>query len=145
MNGSATRGTSPTVARRLSPDGARAAIPIIDSERGLSDIWIFDLAAGRRRRLTVDSHDHPGCCWNADGSAVFVLSRIQGRRLSRIQLMPLDGAEPRTVLETATWAWPMTASRDGRFLVYRDDADDDPATVGLYGLPLSGGSRPFPW
>ncbi|MEO8100592.1 MAG: protein kinase [Acidobacteriota bacterium] len=54
----------------LSPDGKRAALALNSSGTSTEDIWIEDLAAGPRTRLTFDPGPETQPIWSPDGLSV---------------------------------------------------------------------------
>jgi eukaryotic-like serine/threonine-protein kinase len=60
---------------RLSPDGQRVAVTI-ETEGG-SDVWVYDLARGRRVRLTTDGMSRSGV-WSSDSRTVTYHSAQRG-------------------------------------------------------------------
>ncbi len=106
----------------LSPDGGYSVMPIANRERGTSDIWIVDLASGRRRRLTVDQEDHSYSIWHPKGGKVLV-STSRNATNAAFSWYSTDGA----VLESVEYGgrgfvWPRSVSPDGRTVLL--DAPD---------------------
>jgi Tol biopolymer transport system component len=126
----------------ISPDGGRAAMAILNPDRGTSDVWIVDLAAGRRRRLTVDDADHPGCAWSHDGKRVVVNFGGGSRGSVPLVLRTVDGPGVDTVLTQPGWLWPSSASPDGRFILYSDGRGRGGSDI--LAAPASGASPPIP-
>jgi len=125
----------------ISPDGGRAAMGILNPERGNSGIWIVDLATGRRRKLTVDDADHPGCAWSHDGRRVVVDQGAAGQQPVPLVLRTVDGPGVDTVTMRAGWLWPRSASPDGRFILF----DVNPGiTSDILAAPVSGKGPPIP-
>src|SRR5258706_12266496 len=59
------------VGMELSHDGKRLAVPVLDPALStptapVHDIWIFDVASGRRTRLTSDPGDENFLIWSPD-------------------------------------------------------------------------------
>lgn len=68
----------------LSPDEKRAAAQIQNSEAGISDLWLIDLAGGIASRLAADDSNKDTVVWSPDGREVFFSSGRSGEmRLSR--------------------------------------------------------------
>jgi len=120
----------------LSPDGTTSAMPIANRERGTSDVWLIDLASGRRRRLTVDSLDHPAATWSADGKRVVVSSSAVSDEFM-MDVMSIDGTRlhnfkyPRRL-----FYWPRSVSPDGRQMLFDspDGAILGQANIGVVDL-----------
>lgn len=56
---------------RLSPDGKRYAVGIIDPQQGVSDIWIHDMGSDSRDRATFKLIDESRPVWGPDGTIYF--------------------------------------------------------------------------
>src|SRR5947207_620277 len=50
----------------LSRDGTRLAVPVLDTSLGTHDIYVFDVATGRRTQLTSDPGDENFLIWSPD-------------------------------------------------------------------------------
>jgi hypothetical protein len=96
---------------RLSPDGGRLAMGIIDT---VSHLEVIDLA--RRTRSVIGGSSEP--TWAVDGRHLF-LSR-GNRPVGGLLMQVADGSQPPdTVLALETGdAWPTSVSRDGRWLAW---------------------------
>jgi eukaryotic-like serine/threonine-protein kinase len=105
---------------QLSPDGSSAVLPIANRDRGTSDVWIVELETGRRRKLTVDTKDHPGAAWLADGKSVVVtrMDQEQGG-LERIRV---DGTHVEELLPgpVSNFLFPLSSNRNG-FALYASE------------------------
>ena len=100
----------------LSADNAETVIPIANRERGTSDVWIVDLASGRRRRLTVDQDDHPAAVWSTRGRVIVATTR-SGARNANVSVLAPDGVIERTIPVREDFVWPRSASPDGNVLL----------------------------
>jgi Tol biopolymer transport system component len=128
---------------RLSPDGKRGAVTLVDTGRGTRDIWILDIARDLLTRFTFDPAEEISPVWSPDGERIVFGSTRSGRM--DIYEKPASGAGSETVLlADSTFAkLPLSWSSDGRFLLY----GTNPTTTGdLWVLPLTGeGRKPFPF
>lgn len=61
----------------VSPDGRNIAV--IRSPDHQVDLYVIELATGKRRRLTRDKAVEASPCWSASGSSVFYVSDESGR------------------------------------------------------------------
>ncbi len=59
---------------RLSPDGTQLAVYFFDTRSRRSNIWVYDLRTGGRRRLTTRPAGDFYPVWSADGSRIFFVS-----------------------------------------------------------------------
>jgi hypothetical protein len=103
----------------LSSDDAFSVMPISNRERGTSDVWVVDLATGRRRRLSVDQDDHPAAIWA--GRGVITVSTNGTRRGYSVDLLAADGVRERLLIFIKDYVWPRSVSPDGRVLLFHDD------------------------
>ncbi len=125
----------------ISPDGSSAAMAILNSERGTSDVFQIDLETGRRTRVTVEESDHPACVWSHDGTRVLVLDTAGS--LGHIVFRTLGGTRADTVLTRPGYPWPRSASPDGRYILYSIRGGLNVAQD-LLAAPTSGTEPPIP-
>ena len=105
----------------LSPDDARLAISIRDSEGGV-DVWVKQLDRGPLSRLTFDGAQNIRPTWSGDGSLTFVSSREDGNDL---WTKPADGSSTaELVLDRGAQIWEGHSSSDSTWLVFREGNDD---------------------
>ena len=126
---------------RLSPDGKRGAISLVDAGRGTRDIWILDIARDLLTRFTFDAADEQNPVWSPDGQRIV----FNSRRSARLDLYekPASGAGSETVLLADNFdKSPMSWSSDGRFLLYGVNVT---TSADLWVLPLTGDRKPFPF
>ena len=83
-------------ASSLSPDGTRLLYAATDysmaENRGISTLWIEELATGRCRQLTDCASNNHSPQWSADGQAVWFMSDRSGS--TQVWRMNADGSEP---------------------------------------------------
>jgi eukaryotic-like serine/threonine-protein kinase len=119
---------------RISPDGSRAAISVVDSS-GQRDIWSMDLARGLPNRLTYDSGFVP--VWSPDGHRIAYHDVAQ----TALFTMAATGGDRHKILE-APAVYVNDWSPDGRWLMYTQVS---PATLDdLWVVPTSGDRTPVP-
>jgi serine/threonine protein kinase len=128
---------------RLSPDGKRAAVTVLDRATHNFDLWIYDLVRNLRSRFTFDPANDETGIWSPDGSQIVFRSQRPGN--FNLYRKMADGAGPEELLyadalnKTAT-SW----SRDGKFVMYQSSGD--PKTgQDLWVLPLEGERKPIPF
>jgi Tol biopolymer transport system component len=112
-------------------------MPIANRDRGTSDIWVIDLGTGRRRKLALDTSDHPGVAWLPDGKSVAVASPDD----NRIVRYSIDGTRSEAILATPGYAWPYSAWGD--YLLFGPD-DGTTMTVDLAVVSWKGGGTASP-
>lgn len=126
---------------RLSPDGKRYAVGIVDPKEGSSDVWDYDLARGGAERLTFQALDEKAPVWGADGRTIFFRSDGGGG--------PPDIAQLLLAEQRAVWTYkgpaveePQDASSDGKWLLFVDYTLTG-ADVNLLPLTPTGSPRSF--
>jgi Tol biopolymer transport system component len=120
---------------RLSPDGNRAAVALIDSS-GYRDIWTMELDRGLPNRLTYDSGFVP--VWSPDGHRIAYHDATQ----TRLFTIAAGGGDRQGMLESQDPLYINDWSPDGRLLMYTKVS---PATLNdLWVLPTSGDRTPVP-
>jgi len=98
---------------RLSPDGTRVAMPIVD--QGNSEVWIWDLARKTLRRLTFSPGADGNPLWTPDGRRIIYMSARSG--VPNIYSQAVDGGGTVDRLTTsANPQWPTSITRDGALL-----------------------------
>jgi Tol biopolymer transport system component len=119
----------------LSPDGRR--VVVFRTVQGNTDIWILDGA--RTTRLTFDAASELYPIWSADGTRIVFDSDRKGVR--NLYQKSSDGAGNDQLLwESQQAKAALSASADGRFLLYRNQ---DPKTGSdIWALPLDGDRKP---
>lgn len=127
----------------LSPDGTRLATMIFTGVYGVGDIWIFDLSRGTKTRLTFGPANQSGPIWTPDGKTIFYSSSAKGAPHVYAKAADGSGSE-RVVLESNdAIELPDSFSPDGRYLVYERRLVKNETNYHIWGLPLSGGGKPF--
>ena len=120
----------------LSPDGLRAAVAVTDASTGNGDIWIHQLADGRRSHLTFEEALEANPLWTADGSRIVFTSTRRGfRDIHWKDALGSGSQEP--LLESDRDKTVHSVSSDGRWAVFVQDRD-------LWLLPLAGEHKPQP-
>ena len=99
---------------RLSPDGARLAIGILD--QGNTEIWIWDLARETLRRLTFAPGMDGLPVWTPDGKRIIFMSDRMG--VLNLYRQAADGGGTVERLTTsAAPQWPTAITPNGRWLM----------------------------
>ena len=63
---------------RISPDGQRVAVDVVDPRIGTGDIWIYDVARGTPVRFTSDLAHEDTPVWSPDGRRILFRSERSG-------------------------------------------------------------------
>ncbi|MGA3053594.1 MAG: protein kinase [Candidatus Korobacteraceae bacterium] len=123
----------------LSPDEKKVATTELNT--ATATIWIRDLANNLKSRLTFSDGAHLTPLWSPDGKEVAFTSNQQ----AAISVKTIGSSAPeRTLLSSPNPIYQAISdwSRDGRYLMYEQGTG---VNTDLWVLPLSGGSKPFPY
>jgi Tol biopolymer transport system component len=126
----------------LSPDGTRVAVqmPTTVGFSDRSDIWIYDIARGLSNRFTFNPASERAPLWSPDGSRIVFGSTRKGT-VDLYQKAANGTGDEELLLESGFDKYPLSWSRDGRFILYQEIA---PKVGGdLWVLPLEGDRKPF--
>ncbi len=111
----------PGIDRRvvLSPDGRRAVAK--DAPYNVpGDLWMLDLASGRRTRFTFSKNVYSPAVWSPDGARVAYSAGRLGDTIYEKAASGL-GDEQMLLKEPGLRYFPSSWSRDGRFLLYHTE------------------------
>jgi len=127
---------------RVSPDGRKVALGIIDAKDGSDNLWLIEVASHQMTRLTFEKLIAHSPLWSPDGSQVLYTSnRIGPPQMLSIAVAGLGEAEP--FLPSQYGDVAESWSPDGRFLIFRRSPIGVGA-VSLWVLPLFGEKKPYP-
>jgi Tol biopolymer transport system component len=131
----------PIKSLRLSPDGQRLAVDVVDPRTGVSDIWIQDVDRGVPRRFTYTETDEVNPIWSAEGTRI--VFRSDGAGPPDIHEKAVEGTgNQQIVLAGPGVQHPLDVSADGRRLIYLEE--DRVTRADLWMLPLSDDRKPIP-
>ena len=103
---------------RLSPDGARFAVALLDPESGNQDLWLSDATGAHPTRFTFDPANDSSPVWSPDGSQLAWSSNRGG--VYRVYRKAASGSGEDALLYGADqYAFPTDWSRDGRTILLR--------------------------
>ena len=106
----------PYVYPNISPDGSRIAFNV--RENTYAD-WIWDVRGQTLSRITTDAEDPRYAIWSADSRRV-MYSTTEGVGLRKLVARPADGSgSPEALSPRVVNAYPLAASPDGRFLLFK--------------------------
>jgi eukaryotic-like serine/threonine-protein kinase len=127
---------------RLSPDGHRYAVGIVDPRQGPSDLWIFDLDRESSERVTFTTLDERAPVWAPDGRTIFYRSDGGGGPPDIFRLRP--GEERGSLFYRGPGVEePQDFSPDGKsllFIDYRQSVESDIRVLSMTDPPVA---RPF--
>jgi dipeptidyl aminopeptidase/acylaminoacyl peptidase len=108
---------------RFSPDGRQVVYGAFGAGRSTSDLWVADVDAGTRRRLTDDDADANDPQWSPDGRLVaYSAGAPDGKDLLA---RPIAGGAPRVLAARAGTQFASDWSRDGRALLVTEEAGEN--------------------
>ena len=128
----------------LSPDGKRLAAGGRDLEKEVDHLWIYDLAEGKRKRLTSEAAQERHSTWSPKNDRlVFYSMRRNNQADLFIRNLDGSGEEPLVLTDDANEYFP-TWSPDGRYVAYHTQ---DPKTGArdIYYVDLTGDRKPKPF
>ena len=126
---------------RFSRDGRRLAVDV--TWQGRSDIYVYDLERGTRRRLTHQSFNIDPL-WAPDGNRIFFRSNRSASGLQDVYWMPADGSgEAERLPQSAPEMVPGSWGGEGALLVLTDISATR-QTRALWILDLSSDAPPEP-
>ncbi|HSE62641.1 MAG TPA: protein kinase [Thermoanaerobaculia bacterium] len=127
---------------RISPDGKRVAVDIVDPQTGNNDIWIYDAAGGIPTRFTSNPAFDNQPIWSPDGSRIFFMS-LRSKHPDLYLKIASGAADEELILESEAAKYPTDWSPDGRFLLFRSL---DPGTnFELWTMGVGGDRKPTPF
>jgi eukaryotic-like serine/threonine-protein kinase len=130
----------------LSPDGKRLAVAVERGRGAMADdssIWLLDLArGGASTRFSFGSSKDRLPVWSPDGSRIIFSSNREGP-INLYQKRADGEKDEGLLLKSSENKYPMSWSRDGRFLLY---TVANPETKNdIWVLPLDGPKKPVPF
>jgi Tol biopolymer transport system component len=124
----------------IAPDGTRVAVVETDQRNGNADIWIVDVASGRRTRLTVNPASEGAPIWSPDGRQILFRSN-RGGRWGHYR-KAVDGSGTEELLEELSFMPNETHwSPDGRFVISFSARSSSDARNDLWALPMTGAGK----
>ncbi len=130
---------------RLSPDGRRCAVALLDPESGNQDLWLSDATGGNPTRFTFDPGNDSMPVWSPDGRRL-VWASNRDTVYQLYQKAASGSGEDALLLKSDQYKFPTDWSRDGKTILYRQI---DPKTgFDLWTLPVgpaAGEPKPLPF
>ncbi len=138
---------------RLSPDGQQVATGIVDAQSGYCNLWIIEVSRGIRSRFTFGMDWDEQAVWSPDGNRLVYTSYRAGS-LSQMYEKPFSGVGTEKLVfapksgESTRWSrsgdWPLDWTRDGRWIIFRLNADDERLLPDLWAFEVSANAAPIP-
>jgi eukaryotic-like serine/threonine-protein kinase len=126
---------------RISPDGQRVAVAMLDPSVANYQLWVYDLYRGKATRFTFGPNRNTYPVWAPDGNTLVFTSNKKG---------PYDIFEKRSdstgneklVLESDASKYPTSWSADGRFIAYTSTSPGK-SKIEIWILPRFGDRKPY--
>ena len=126
---------------RISPEGKRVAITIIEPNSGRTDVWVQDIASGNRTRLTVDPRRSFSPVWSRDGERIAYLSNRTGKPALFAVASNGMGVEQK-LWESAVATRAMDWTTDSKSVIVQERAEGGKARLVL--IPVEGKAEAMP-
>jgi dipeptidyl aminopeptidase/acylaminoacyl peptidase len=127
---------------RISPDGRRVALDLIDAQTGNDDIWIYESSGGIPTRFTSDPAYDNQPIWSPDGSRIVFMSMRTGHA-DLYQKSSSGAGGEEVILASERTKYATDWSPDGKSILYR--ALDPKTNLELWILPVGGDRKPIPF
>jgi len=125
-------------APRLSPDGRKIAVVLIDPRTQLGDIWIYGNGRESALRFTFEPGSYREAAWSPDGQRLaFATARDVRIKASSGEAKEEKLADSFSLKSIADW------SSDGQHILYNELATRESGSD-LMSLPMSGDRKPVP-
>ncbi len=115
---------------RLSPDGQRLAVAILDANG--YDTWLLELGRGTLTRLTFGQGLNLRPLWSPDGERVIFASNREDN--FHIFSKAANGSGTAEQLTTGAYRIPTSISSDGKTIVFRQHSDTTGRDIGMVRL-----------
>ena len=132
---------------RLSPDGKKLAMEVIDPSSQNEGIWVLDFVRGQRTRTSGSAGRSVSPAWSPDGGRV-VFGMDNGDERDMYAVPAEGGAQPELLLGSPSRKTPNDWSPDGRYIAYEEYNYVEPqgrTKSNTWILPLFGDRKPFPF
>jgi serine/threonine protein kinase len=126
---------------RLSPDGRKLAISVIEQQAAAPDVWVFDTSLGTSVRSTEKPGPDLNPVFAPDGARIFFGGARGAAMWGIFETSTAGTGEPKLVLDSPSSSTPTDVSRDGRFLLYRELSAERRGDLKV--LALTGERRSF--
>ena len=132
------------VRARLSKDGKRIAMELVDLQSHNIDLWLYEIVRGIQTRFTFDPQADVAPVWSPNGDRIVFSSNRKGRY--NLYMKAASGSAPDELLTdfNARDKYVNDWSPDGKYILFETNAD--PKTKDdLWILPISGDRKPVPF
>jgi serine/threonine protein kinase/Tol biopolymer transport system component len=130
----------------LTPDNKQVVVTVpVSAVSAARNLWIVDVAQGRRTRFTTSERGEASAVWSPSGDRLIFSSRVGGKGSLDIFQRGSTNAGADDLL----WSGgdpsvrPTSSSPDGRFVLF-ERGFPSVASVDIWALPLVEQQKPFP-
>lgn len=129
---------------RLSKDGKRIAMEIVDLQSHNVDLWLYEIARGIQTRFTFEPAADIFPLWSPDGGRLVFSSNRKGH--FDIYSKSTTGSAPEELLSDLGGLdkYPNDWSSDGKYVLF-STAIDQTKKSDLWILPMAGDRKPIPY
>jgi eukaryotic-like serine/threonine-protein kinase len=128
------------IAHKISPDGQRLALGVLDPSVGNYKMWVYDVFREKETRLTFGPDRVSFPLWAPDGNALVYGANKRGPYDIFEKRADSTGSE-QLLLQSDTSKFPTDWSADGRFVAY--SASVGTSKMEMWILPRSGERKPY--
>jgi len=132
----------PYGAPRLSPEGNKIAVNILDPLRRTNDMWWIDIERNANNRLTYEEPFHYHPVWSPDAHYLAFQELSDNTYGVRINSL-FDPDDKRVVYQSDRPVLPNSWSPDGRYIAVSKTGEQG-ETSGIWVIPLDENEEPFP-
>jgi eukaryotic-like serine/threonine-protein kinase len=126
---------------RISPDGQRLAVAVLDSSVANYKLWVYDLFREKETRLTFGSNRDSYPIWAPDGKSLVFASIKNGPYDLFEKRSDTTGSEE-PLLQSVAAKSPTDWSPDGRFIAFNSTTPGNSKTA-VWILPRFGERKPY--
>jgi serine/threonine protein kinase/Tol biopolymer transport system component len=132
---------------RLSPNGRRVAVDVIDPSRDTADVWIYDIETGARTKFgaVFGSMDIPAPVWSPESDRLFFASDRKTRGHFSLFVRRIDREGEELLLESSDQNSPEDWSSDGRFVSFMTVPGKGRRNFQIWILSMTGERKAFPF
>jgi eukaryotic-like serine/threonine-protein kinase len=130
----------------LSPDEKRFIADRADPQTGTYDLWLCDVAGGNSARFTFDPAQDFNPIWEPSGGRIVWSSTRDSGVINLYQKAASLAGEDTLLLKSEPEHGKLATdwSRDGRFLIYRQNDPQTKSDVWVLPMAGNGEAQPFP-
>ena len=131
----------------LSPDRTRIAAAVLNDQTRLRELWIYDVATGRKSRLDDNVAEENWVSWSPDGKRMVYNSQRKGDggHWTGLDLYGRDEGSNKTetllAVDVERGQWPASWSPDGKNLLVVTNTER--TSNDIWVLPLGKNGKPY--